>query len=563
MHASWLNFFFIVLTFGERGRTSCENGLITQLFGKEKTLIYVLNDSYYHTNNPKYIFGNYKTLPESRIGNISDYIIQVQDEFDLIKKLKILQKTWLWDAKKSPKRRFLIFVNNNITTPQRIFDYAKKKYMINVLIVNFLFAETFAAYYPKTYCNGIKFTSKIFTCNKLDKINFEGSAKILHGCQLDIFVVTALPEAYVDYIKEKDKGFLIRPLFFLQQMYQWKMKFTTSNVPFQFQIHENKVKDINGSDVFACDIRLNISDDYRETTKTILYENFLWLLPVPKKKSNVKVLMTIYSYVTWTFIIAALCFVASVNFVIDIFINQRRDFQRSFLEIFRLTLGSGINQLTKLNFYRIFLISYIIYCLHVNCFYQGKLSAVLTSANYERHIRNVEDLYESNLRLLVPSFTRTRWKDSGYTLAKKFADKADVYVNNLEPDADLVLKEGNTALLTKSFKPIAKELELVDYFPDTLRLTTEYAYALLNGSYYIPFFDNMIRVTNENGFLSKWTNDIRKRNKLPKLNRNATLTMKHLTGAFIILFVGLVIGLALFIGEIMAFKMKINVTNGY
>lgn len=559
MFLNRIKLFLIVMIHGGRAvNTFCGNNIILRLFGEKSNIIYIMNNVYYHSNNPKLIHTNYKTIIDSRNSiarKISDYIIQADDEIDLITNIDHLQNTILWDPKISPKRRFLIFLVN-ITKPQLIFNFAKNNYLINIIIIRFVSDDSFVMYYPKSYCNVTEYSTISRTCNELQKVRYESAAKILRGCKIDIFVATALTEQYSGYNKSKHIGLLTRPLFFLEQMHDWKLKFTTSTVEYQFKIHENKVKDINGSDVFLCEMRLNITDIYRETTDTILFDHYLWLLPIPKKKSNVKVLITIYNYVTWIAIVVTLCFVSLINFIIDIYLNERRDVQRSFLDILGLNLGFGVNEASKSFFYRIFLISYILYSLHVNYIYQGKLSAILTSANYERRIKNVEDLYDSNLKLIAPNFTRYRWKTSNNTLAKKFAKRVHVYVTHFTGDTDIVLKHGNVAFLTKSLKSNSTELQLIDYFPDTLTLTTEYCYALLNGSYYTSFFNDMIRIAQENGFLSKWMNDIARHYRLPKLNDNATLTFEHLTGAFIILFVGLSIGFIVFIGENIAHNFK-------
>lgn len=541
-------------------KCECKNEIINKLF-KYNNILYLTNNAQMEmTEHPKIIVATSRKMliiQKHSSWNYFNNIIQADDESDFVLRMDYFRNSTLWEPKLTPRRYFVIFINKlrNITL---VLNYAKRHFITQIIVINYLTNATFNWYKPTNYCTALQYKTELSSCDDLNNLNYDATSKLLHGCRIN--VVTGgmlLHYNYAGFANEK-YGILVRPLAFLTKTFEWNVTFIEPSPDEQRKYARNLHKDLNGYDLFIAALYRDeetITDF--ELSDIVLFDTYIWLMRKPKRKSNVKILISVYEISAWIGIACTLIIVTAINWSIDQIEYNRNDILRSFLDAFRLTIGSSVKKLTQLTHFRVYVILYIVYSFHINYVYQGKLSALLTSINYEERIQNVEQLAASNLVRAIPATTRILLLNSRYLFARQVAQKSRDHFNNLTlSDAELVLTNDNLALLTRRYKSAAKDIQKLDFIADTLTKKLEMSYVFPNGSFYIPFVNIAIQIAREHGFLIKWIKDVNVHYKQPKLNVHVVLTFEHLQGAFILLITGLVIALFMFLCEICSFNFK-------
>lgn len=531
---------------------ACKNDIIdSSLTSDNLNVIYTSNRFESFIDSPRLIYNGSKLIYGIN-DDTYENVIDVSDYEEFIRIFESFKNSIYWKPNITPTKKYLIFMDR-IRNVTELFVYLKSNFIINVIVINFKSNFEYFAYKPNTFCNDqLIYSKELFNCTNA-RMSFVKLKHVLYNCNVNIIVNIIMNESYVGFNID-NPGILIRPLYYLEDLYNWNLTFTVLPKLKQLSLIQNERVNISNADFFVPLMYRSHGNKTFESSKIVLYDYYLWIFPLPQKKSNVKILTTIYNYKIWILIAFTFLIATIINGIINILNVKKFNLLNSILDAFRLSLGTGIKEQTTFNYYRIYIISFVIYSFHINYMYQAKLSATLTSANYEDRIRNVEQLLDSKLRLVIPGMTRNMLLKSPNILSRVVAEISEEFANEASKTDALYMLDRNIALLSRRMKSTPKEYEEIDYFVDTISPILEFNYGFPNGSYYLPLVNNILIIIEEQGFMSKWINDLMRRYIMPILNDDVILTFDHLMGAFLILSVGLFAGLVTFILEILHYK---------
>lgn len=294
----------------------------------------------------------------------------------------------------------------------------------------------------------------------------------------------------------------------------------------------------------------------------VFYNSHLWIVPKPDKKPNFKVLMTIFQLDTWILIFIIFLLIILIWYKIAQLDNDKTfsNINRCVFDIYMLSFSLGLTIVPKSFKLNTIMLIYILYTFHLNYFYQGKLSGVLTSPSYDSRILNLQQLADSKLKVLVIYHNLETIKKANSSLAEKIALKTFVFSekDKIINRPQYVMKNRTVALatlsgdlnLTDSYK---KEIDLIQ---DAFLPNLEATYQMKKRNPILFTLNNVIRATRECGLHQKWLSSMRNSNFInirsndQSTNKKVVLKFEHLQGPFYILILGLLLSLLIFIIEI-------------
>lgn len=531
-------------------KAECITEIVTKLY-KNHNLMIISEDI---TNeNPKIVLDPFKET----FGNVKDHfdkVIDATNDTDFVSKMNQFRSNNFWRPTFTPRRRFLIFIKELIDI-HYVFDYLKSLFIINVMVVHFESNATFTIYKPKSYCNQTLLSNQTFDCNDLSELmefEFEKSQIILEGCSLHMLLMTdELHYNYADYSDEVI-GVLVKPVLFLIKKHNWQLNFFRPSHPVQRNYSLGRYKDLNGSDMVIASI-YRIVDHYTpfELSDTVLFDDYVWLLPKSPPASNFKILIKIYQPTVWILFFVVIIISLILQWLFAKETNTNYKVIETFWNIFQVSLSLPVYKFEKINNYRLYHVLYVIYAFHFTFMYQGKLTSSLSTVDTSNEITNIDKLMASNLKLYIPTVLRTFILEAEAAKQREFAKMVNSYFNSTIEDADFVTIEGNVALLSRKFKTRYRDYVNLTYFMDDLAVKPKFNYLLPNGSYYMESINDIINFAYEHGYVAKWTKDMMYNNKEQQLfNDNDVLTLSHLQPAFVSFLVGLLLGCIAFICEI-------------
>lgn len=518
-------------------KCDCKIDIINTVFMPKENIIYILNDDYFSSNHSKLMLNVSKVIA-GHLRYRYEHVIAAVNEEDLLEKLAAYRNSSYWFNKETPKRKFLIFIENieNVTI---IFQRAKEYFIINMLLINFMDDDaTFVTYQPLRYCNDLKYTNKTYNCKNLDQLKYE-RAKLLHDCTFSAISLSyLLHDSYAGYWKRK--GILLMPLLFSEQMYNWTLNIIE---PRSFEIEMkyalNEIQDLNGSDVLIASMYRHTSILHKfESSEIALFDTYIWLIPNVNAKPNVVFLLKVYHPIVWYLFIVGMLLII----VIKRFFDHNRDNNVSLMQlssyVFHISFGIPYSRFTKVSPRKIYALAYLLCSYQLLAVYQGKLSSLLLALNH-LPIKTMEQLLDSDLTLFMPYTTRYVMERSAIEMERVAVKRILAFRNQSITDADFVLNTPNVALMSRRLKTPFKFYSELTFISDNLTQKPQMSYVFPNGSYYISYVDNLIHVAHENGFISKWIKDTLYANvRLKKFAIDKTLTIKHLNGAFNFVIIG-------------------------
>ncbi|KAF5272398.1 hypothetical protein FQR65_LT17410 [Abscondita terminalis] len=155
--------------------------------------------------------------------------------------------------------------------------------------------------------------------------------------------------------------------------------------------------------------------EYYDSTSPLVYSGTaIWFVPKPRLISTVKVITAIFQKILWIFILFFFFITALVWWLIvklkSKCIDSKHGFTLILLDMWGATLFGSVYKLPTIRALRFLVISYILYCIHIQALFTSKLLQSLTVPQYERAIKNVDDVSHSNLQV----FASTQLKEAYY-----------------------------------------------------------------------------------------------------------------------------------------------------
>lgn len=294
-----------------------------------------------------------------------------------------------------------------------------------------------------------------------------------------------------------------------------------------------------------------------------LFDDAIWLVNQPEDLSNFKVLLSVFSLQTWL-TLAFTLFITSLLWYLFAHCGEKpvyRCFHRCLIDVFHLSMNTGLHILPSSNTLRILMITYVLYSMHVNSYFLGKLGSILTHPGFEKGITNIEELAESTV---VRPFTYQHHRKLMLTLNDSIAQKLGKKVVNITSFDfislfDYMLKYKNTSLSSYEsiIKYYAKEQSKLKTISGRYLLNMEATYATRRGHPLLDDVNRVIKQILEMGLQKKWLSDMSIRS-FEKSNGKTqiVLSLEHLQGAFIVLLIGYSISVVIFLLEVTINKVK-------
>ncbi|KAF5290690.1 hypothetical protein FQR65_LT01980 [Abscondita terminalis] len=160
-------------------------------------------------------------------------------------------------------------------------------------------------------------------------------------------------------------------------------------------------------------------------TRSYFIEDFVWIVPSPKLINPMVMLGLIFTPSVWLLVILAFFVVSVTWWLMAKHLKYSLEFSESLMRIFSITLFGCTNNYEMFWAIRHLFIAYVFYSIHIQTAFTSKLTEVLTVLQYEAGIKNMNDLANTNLTILVREdfynvyFAHKETNDTLYNTIKK------------------------------------------------------------------------------------------------------------------------------------------------
>ncbi|KAF5296538.1 hypothetical protein FQR65_LT01528 [Abscondita terminalis] len=310
---------------------------------------------------------------------------------------------------------------------------------------------------------------------------------------------------------------------------------------------------------FFMDFRLiRIPSHYQSSNFLIYSGTAIWFVPKPRQMSTLKVITVIFQKILWICILFSFFVMSLLWWIILKLKNKGVDSENRFtlimLDMWGATLFGSVYKLPTIRALRFLVISYILYCIHIQTLFSSKLLQSLTVPQYERGIKNVEDVFHSNLQVFASSQLRGII-DVSYKNDRIYNQRYQS-LKYMLPNADLCdcIKKYQCAAIVTGHEYFLKAafFEVSNTFTDTTFTGNwYYAFHSLKWSYFTTTLEKITYILFESGI----TNDFGKRSMIDDSktvveSKQVVLTVNHVYIVFVFLLTSLVLSLFVFFMEL-------------
>lgn len=547
----------------EKNFEMCLNKIISGLFGKTNTILYVHNNNFerFATNdNPKVLLeiNQRVNLNNSRLLN---YVILTKDAVELNAILLKLKASSVWQGYNNNRNKFLVITDNS--TPKEVYTVLWL-HEINsaIILTNKLQIYSDYPYFIANNCGNEPHPKLLDNCANVDNVILPKISNF-NGC-----VIKAMYDVIYRKMPYNGNPNSSKPGLYIQPLKEIGKKL---NITFVFEkqppkpsleyadnltTHESeRILYSREQDMFiALTNRIIHYYEHFELSDIVHQEPQIWVLPKPKRINNMEILFMTFKPIAWGIIIAIFLCVAffwcTIAKIIDG--NIWKNTTRSLMAIFAITFNSSLHILPKSHSLNVLFLIYVIYCFHVNFYFQGSLSSLLIKPLYEDRITTEEELANSNVIPIINKHKTIYLLEQQNTIATKLALKSRPHNGQIpENIVDYVYKNDN--ITTTSFSSVLlleSNYDLkIDYIEAHLVLSMEAVYVFRKGYPLVPIINRYVKILQEGGFFVKWLNDMKILKVSEASDPIVILTMSHLESPFVILICGLVFGLFIFVIE--------------
>lgn len=297
-------------------------------------------------------------------------------------------------------------------------------------------------------------------------------------------------------------------------------------------------------------------------TTTFVYDPSVWLIPRSKSVSEVKMLVSVFQDEIWCLIVFCVLLVTIVLMALAKLTEEKLfdSFTECLLTVYSATLIMQSYNWRLSNASKILLLSYLLSTMNICYFYQAKLVSVLTKPIEVEGIKNVEELINSNLNIVI----HVHLHDS-----LKYYQTVPI-ISRLVKRSSFTTKDGLVRLGMVANGTTIASVVMVSYLDVNLELTSKVKSIgdtfLVPCSLYLPMrrghflfdaIDDVLSKSFENGLSKKWLQDV----KEVKYDNSTgdvfiALHLQHLGPVFFLLVFGLGISLVFFVVEVTYYKIK-------
>ncbi|KAF5301864.1 hypothetical protein FQR65_LT08696 [Abscondita terminalis] len=324
---------------------------------------------------------------------------------------------------------------------------------------------------------------------------------------------------------------------------------------------ENPVNDF--TNIIRPSQHVNFNTEPITIVYTHLYTVCLWCVPPPKRISPLLVLKIIFKPLVWLLIVLAVCLTSLGWWLVYNLFRKTSEIGWSdiFFDVYSITMLASTTRVPVRSALRYAFISYVVYVIHIQAAFTSNLVNILTIPQYEAQIKNLKDLADSNLPILVSEDTN-RWLrhiEIKNPLYKTIHDRFVVLnMSSYVSSVRMKYSTNHTSLwFSDDFKTFGRNYQIMSdfYFIDnsisgTIRYVF-YGYSKVN---LWPAFNLGVTSLIETGIVDHFNKlfvQIDEEDDWEYDSKTTVITIKHLCSVFVLWGLGLLLAFLVFLIELL------------
>jgi hypothetical protein len=306
-----------------------------------------------------------------------------------------------------------------------------------------------------------------------------------------------------------------------------------------------------------------------ECTYSYLESSSVWLLPHSKEVAKWKSVFRVFKPTVWLAfgaiyfaVVLLLWRMTRNNTTVRSETSSYANFSKCFSNVWAVVLGVTVSEMPSTSRLRVLFLTWLFYCHHINAVYLSFLTTFMIHPGYERQIKSVEELVDSDL-------------EYGYNngFDRYFEDPTDAILVNILRHRKHCEGTGNKCLQrlvrNKDFAilittHVMQYRTTHDYvqqpgkpifysFQDAF-LRNNFVMFLTKGSPLLDVINTIIRHALEGGLLDHWWKEMKNSwilsSTMEIQEESSALTLSHLQSACVIMFLGYGFCLVVFVVEL-------------
>lgn len=482
-----------------------------------------------------------------------NFMIYAKNYMQLHEIMNILNNSQIWHVSNSPRSFFIIISQeelNETKTSQMIFSFD----ITNVIITSpksgrwqsFIFDP-----YDKASECGIRIKPRIYdNCDRNIFENFGKRLMMLNGCPLK-----------APFSLAKDEDSIFNYMFSVVVNVIAEALNTTVSRRLEFS-HENREYIYIAASLLYNDI---LSAHY-DFLQSVYYQDVVWVVPAPLRTLDIKIITSVFSLKIWLTIMVVFFFTLIMWWIV---IRQTREPKEvktiSFtgLTVFALSIGSSTTFAPKTNTMKHIWFTYTFYSLILFTLFQARLIDVLTHPIYEKGIRTMEDLAESNLTITSKEILATDFylkdaylNNSVYSKMYGRIVTFNVMHEKREITTIAIYRNISTFVAKDALKLTKKYNSKIRIIEDTKGLRNFDLICILRRGHFIYHtVNNIIQRIIQSGITQRFLNDLNNHifedEEYLQDDSQVKLSLNHLHGIFALWGIGLGFAIIILIGELL------------
>lgn len=545
--------------------------LIKRLFLMENILILcninceivkrIGNDTYnvsdINLNQPRVLFNGNLIGTNTNINYFTNMIIIVRDFQMFLCDIKRVSLLNIWNRSESPKGKYLI-ININFNNVEGIFKTLWKMNIHRILMYEtyntsdvVVTANPYLGHIQleKYDINDVKFVNYL---PEHLPITFRRGYNYAPFDGDEYMNVIGLSDIAFNLISKTLKFNLSHVYFNLPDKSQFEYD-RTHNTRMTNSTLTNGLIDI----IIVHDPFLHYYDNY-DLTENLFTDKHIFAFNKPGPKNNIEIIVSIFAWSSLLMIIIILLITTELIWQLingEYFVRHQSRIS-CFILLLSATLNMGIKIPSRKKIVKTLIIFYFSYSLHINYYFQGRLSSLITNPPLKRDIRNELDLFDSDLIPMIGSRRYELIKNEDSVILKKLFRRFAIY-SVIDNRINFIIKNpkyASTAYKSIYYLYANNNLKEIDCSYPQIR---EIRFGLLKGHPLTERLNEVIRRIVSAGLPNKWLYDMKTITFITEIdNTQIVLTFYHLFAAFFILIGGLLISIAIFISELLIVWFK-------
>ncbi|KAK4878845.1 hypothetical protein RN001_011351 [Aquatica leii] len=530
---------------------SCVQQAIKNIFGEDDTLLFIFDDvdRYIFSdniNNPSIIIDmsrENKFVNETSIGHQQNYVIHARSYNTLLQTLTKLYATKIWRNNKMALRKVLFVTPffENETFSKIIRTYWSIK-VLNLVILTYDLNEKDSAIRlmvsdPQAVLNQCETKANLintYSCNESNVIKFPRILRKYENCFLTIHSI-------VDALNNHESRLLFTTAYILETIREYlNMSITLKNE----------------------------TDAWLKEDLFRLMINFYNDVPAPKRIPQMETLKLVFKQTVWIFILVSFILTSVMLWCINkyAFPSNQHSLGYYFLEVYSITIFGTTTSKRLLPFLQFIFVSYVIYSIHIQAVFTGKLITLLTIPQFEHQIESLQGLSESNNSIVtnIRRLCSDNPDKNDNKMYRKIKTKFTCY--SYQEYCHLINSEEVTINYTilvdeDVFQQLCERSKRKCYYfvDNSFLRTRQVSFSIDPFSYFTVTLNEIIIRLIESGLLKQVKARYDYNNTLystVSFNKKQKLSLKHLYPIFVFWAFGLFLSFVVFVGELLVSTIK-------